>query len=97
MTTYEIHMLLEQRGYIREPNGGGTEIFRKGNIVVSGTDGDLPQEGWWMIGVYTDWINNGSDIIWSMSDWTSEPDFADQGGPLDFAKALGLAEQAVAK
>lgn len=87
----ELHAALEARGYVKEHNGGGTFIYRKGNIVVSGSDGDLPSLHWFMIGLYADWLN-GFDCIKSWSDWSALPDYAHMGGPLDIWACLQEAE-----
>lgn len=47
MNDTELHARLEAQGFIRTFNGGNTHIYVKGDIVVSGADGDLPSEHWY--------------------------------------------------
>jgi hypothetical protein len=46
----------EREGFKRFANGGGTYVYRKkfakAELVVSGFDGDLPSDGWWLICAY---------------------------------------------
>ena len=77
-----LHTQLAARGYALTHNGGNTHVFIKGNIVVSGADGDLPSEHWYCVALYNDWENCG-DALQQFSDWSAESGFADMGGPRD--------------
>jgi hypothetical protein len=59
-------------GWQKHFNGGGTHILRKGRLVLSGADGDLPDSGWWILALYSDWEAQDSLPVWSMSDESSE-------------------------
>lgn len=80
---------LEQEGFKRFMNGGGTYIYRKayegkGELVVSGADGDLPQAGWWIICLYDDF-----DDSEATSGVLADDHSAENGGDArDFAAAL---------
>lgn len=91
MNDTELHAALEARGYTKEHNGGGTFIYRKGNIVVSGADGDLPCLHWYSIGIHTDW-QSGEESWHNFIDWSDEPDFAALGGPRNLYADLSDAE-----
>ena len=91
-TDDQLHAALEARGYVKEHNGGNTHIYRRGNVVVSGADGDLPSPHWFTIGAYVDWERDGNDLHYCCSDFSDEPGFEDQGGPLDIFAELDKAE-----
>jgi hypothetical protein len=91
-----LHARLEAQGYAKQHNGGCTHVYTKGNIVVSGADGDLPSLHWYCIGIYSDW--QGSDDCWhNFSDWTAYPEFSDMGGPRDLWADLADAELMAAR
>ncbi len=92
MTDDQLHARLEAQGYAKEHNGGGTFIYRKGNVVVSGADGDLPSVHWFMVGIYADWANDAESVVHTFTDWSGFPEFADMGGPRDIWADLADAE-----
>lgn len=85
----DIVNFLENSGFERIPNGGGTHVMRKGMIIVSGADGDLPDANWYCIGVYPDWENPECAAVWTKWDWSAE--YPDMNSPRDFRADLELA------
>lgn len=55
MTDQELHAALAAQGWRTEFNGGGTHIMRKGALVLSGVDGDLPSLHWYCLTVSPQW------------------------------------------
>lgn len=95
MTDEELNAALENKGYVLETQGMAPPLYRKGNIVVSGADCDLPSEHWYTIAIYTEWFA-GSEVEWFQSDYSGVPGFEDQDGPRDFWADLALAEARLA-
>lgn len=90
----DICNFLEGRGYVREFQGGNIHVMRRGNIIVSGVDGDLPSEGWWMIGVYHNWDNAEEFPQWDCVDQSADgPNFPKR----DFAHCIAEAEKVEAR
>ena len=86
---------LTAQGWRKEHEGGNCHSMRKGQLVLTGFDGDLPQDGWWMIGLYR--APDDDAPLWSESDASAE--WPDINAPRDFwatvregeAQAIALA------
>lgn len=72
-------------------NGGGTHVLRKGRLILSGADGDLPDSGWFMLALYRDWDSDLDSLVWSATDASAEG-WHDMGGPLDIRAAIAEGE-----
>lgn len=66
---------IEAMGFDREHNGGGTYIYRRGNVIVSGYDGHLPSRNWYRVGLYDDgqWCD---ECVASWQDGSAYPDIS---------------------
>lgn len=78
-------------GWTRFHNGGGTHVLRKGRLILSGADGDLPDSGWFMLALYRDWDSDLDSLVWSATDASAEG-WQDMGGPLDIREAIAEGE-----
>ena len=92
LTEAEMASALEQRGFVREFNGGGTHVYRRKNQIVSGFDGDLPSPGWFQISVYRDWDNDPEHVLFSVGNCSAEESWRDLDQSVDFVAALDRAE-----
>lgn len=97
MTDEQLHAALEARGYAREFNGGGTYIYRKGMVVISGADCDLPSLHWYGIGIYADWLNDVDSCFAGFADFTAEDGFSDMGPARDIWADIAEAEAMAAR
>jgi hypothetical protein len=83
--------LCEDNGFQRFMNGGGTHVYRrkfaKCELVVSGFDGDIPQDGWWLIMSYDDFDEYYSPSVFVEADDSAESNVA----PRNFAESLAAA------
>ncbi len=89
---------LTAQGFVRFMNGGNTHVYRKkfdkAELVVSGYDGDEPQEGWWLICAWDDLdIYESGSVALSWDD-TAEST-KEHGEPCNFAEALAAAVESV--
>lgn len=81
---------LEAQGWRKEHEG---HSMRKGALVLTGFDGDLPRDGWWMISLYR--APDDELPMWSESDASAE--WPDINAPRDFWAAVREGEaQAIA-
>jgi hypothetical protein len=84
---------LIHKGWRKEYEGGNCHSLHKGALVMTGFDGDLPDSGWWYIGLYR--APDDALPVWSESDASAE--FPDINAPKDFAAVMAEAEaQAIA-
>lgn len=81
---------LERLGWTVFPNGGGTRLLRKGALVLSGFDGDLPDDHWFTVTLWPDFDSGESEHVWGLSDGTAE--FADCGPAMALHDAIATAE-----
>lgn len=91
-TQQEMFDLLTKRGYSLEQMGGGTEVFRRSNIIVSGADCDLPDLGWYCIARYQDWEGGDCEtVLCQISDESAHP--GDGNEPRNFVADLDIVER----
>lgn len=79
------------QGWQKFANGGGTHVLRKGRLVLSGADGDLPDSGWFMLALYRDWDSDLDSLVWSATDASAEG-WHDMGGPLNLGETIAEGE-----
>lgn len=80
---------LERAGWHMQGMGGNTRGMVKGNALLTGYDGDLPYDDWWVLCLYAD-FNDPDSIVWEASHET-------YGDDIDAAiAALTLQEHAEA-
>lgn len=72
-------------GWNLRAEGGNLQSLVKGRLVLSGFDGDLPDSGWFMLGLYRD-PEDMDSLVWSASDGSAE--WKDASGPLDIRAAI---------
>lgn len=79
----------ERQGWAIEQGGGGTRILRKGRLILSGFDGDMPDDHWFMVALY----RKPDDVepLWSLADGTAE--WPDCGPAVDIRAAIAAAER----
>lgn len=94
MNDTELHAALEARGYVKEHTGGNCHAYRKGKVVITGADGDLPSLHWYTIGVWQDWHNSceSTEIACDMSD-----EYPDVNEPRDIWADIAEAERLAAE
>lgn len=93
LDVYLVERLIEDRGFSFFENGGGTKILRKGKLVVSGADGDLPGWNWFTIATYENFEDHDCEPEFCESDFSAE--FPDMNEPRDFFEVLNEAEKYV--
>lgn len=69
--------------------GGGTHVLQNGRLVLSGFDGDLPSEDWFLLAIYPsdDWFDAEPLQTWS----NSSAEY-DDGETMDLWESIKSAE-----
>jgi hypothetical protein len=75
---------LEAQGWRKEHEGGNCHSMRKGALVLTGFDGDLPDSNWFYVGLYG--APDDELPLWSESDASAE--FPDINPPRDIWAAI---------
>lgn len=93
MTDQELHLALEAQGFVKEHTGGNCHAYRRGHIVITGADGDLPSLHWFTVSVWPDW-HGSPESVFDLCDASAEyPDVPYVGEPRDIWADIATAER----